>query len=599
MSTSSVSGSGTVIDVNGIVNSLMQVEQRPLATISSKISSTNVSISAMSELKGAVDSVYSAVAAIESPLLLASKTVAVSDTSAIVATVTDSSTATVGLINVETTSLAQAQRITVAGGFFNSTTEALDPGAGDGMLKISIPPGSSLLTGASVDTGVDVEISVSGISLAAVRDQINTNASLKSSIRADLVNTGKGEAPWVLVLTGLKTGASADFVAQFQSSSAVEVSEPSQSASGAQEVIVSAMALANASSATLNSVGNGELLISIPPRSSLLSGTTSGAQFKLSTNGKTLNEVRDLINNDPQLALSIQADVIQDGSGAYVLQLTGRVVDNDGTFFVSYDNIGRVAEALNAHATVGGVAVESETNVFAHALPGVQFEVKKTTTPNAPISVQVSDNKAEITSKVSSFATAFTTLVQKIRTLTKPGSESAKPGALASNAGVLGLSASVMSAYSQGFRLTTPGELTQDDGALIGQTVYENGQSYTQLTWAHLGLELSRDGAVVLNAARLSDALSGSVGRALVGGFTSNLKASLDTFRGVSGSLQNVVDTMRTSVSNLKGDQEKTQARIDRLRASYIAKYAALDAKLVQMRQMSSNVQASLAGLAR
>jgi flagellar capping protein FliD len=61
--------------------------------------------------------------------------------------------------------------------------------------------------------------------------------------------------------------------------------------------------------------------------------------------------------------------------------------------------------------------------------------------------------------------------------------------------------------------------------------------------------------------------------------------------------MQNVLDSMRTNVTNLQGDQTKTQARIDRLRSSYLAKYAALDAKLVQMRQQSSSVQASLAGI--
>lgn len=599
MSTSSISGSGTVIDVNGIVNSLMQVEQRPLATIASKISSTNISISAMSELKASVDAVYAAVAAIESPLLLSAKTVAVSDSSVLAATVTDSSTASVGSINVEALSLAQAQRVSIASNYFTTTSEALDPGAADGLLKITLPPGSTLLSDAEIETGVEVEIDVTGATLAEVRDQINQNASLKASIRADLINTGKGDAPWVLVLTGLKTGASADFVAQFEVASKAQVSEPANTQSGAQEVVLIGMERTNATTQTLDSTGYGELLISIPPRSSLLTGSITGSDFRFSTNGKTLNEVRDLINNNLELAEAVRADVVPGLNGAFVLKLTGQVADSEALFFVSYDNVSRVAEALNAQAVVGGVAVESETNVFASALPGIQFEVKKLTAQGAPVSVQTGDNKSEITSKVNAFATAFTTLVQKIRTLTKPGSDSSKPGALASNAGVLGLSSSVMSAYSQGFRLTSPGVLTQDDGAMIGQTVFESGQNYTQLTWSHLGLELSRDGAVSLNTSRLSDALNGTIGRSLIGGFTSNLKSALDTFRGVSGSLQGVVETMRTSVSNLKSDQEKTQARIDRLRASYIAKYAALDAKLVQMRQMSSNVQASLAGLAR
>lgn len=145
--------------------------------------------------------------------------------------------------------------------------------------------------------------------------------------------------------------------------------------------------------------------------------------------------------------------------------------------------------------------------------------------------------------------------------------------------------------------MSTPGVYTEADGSLIGTTVTVSGEAYTQLTWGHLGLELSRDGNVTVNSARLNEALNGRVGAALAGGFSSQLKSVLDSFRGVSGSMQTVLESMRGSVTNLQKDAEKTQARIDRMRAMYTAKYSALDAKLVSMRQQSSNVQSALAGL--
>jgi len=211
--------------------------------------------------------------------------------------------------------------------------------------------------------------------------------------------------------------------------------------------------------------------------------------------------------------------------------------------------------------------------------------------------VSVGDNKAAITAKVQALATAFTNLVLKIRALTKSGTPDAKAAPLASNSGVLSLSSSVMAAYSQGFRVNVPGVWQENDGTLVGRTVYEAGESYTQLSWAHLGMELGRDGTITVDSSRLTAALEGKVGLAIAGGFGSSLKTVLNSFKGISGSMQNVLDSMRTNVTNLQGDQTKTQARIDRLRSSYLAKYAALDAKLVQMRQQSSSVQASLAGI--
>lgn len=483
MSTSSVTGSGSIINVAGIVNNLMQVEQRPLSAINDKINTANVSISAMSDLKSMVDSTYSAVSALENPLLFGAKTAAVTDSALAKVSVVDSSAANVGAISISALKLAEVQRTKLSLPNAQTPDSVLEPLNG-GALQITVPQDSTLLAEADRATGFDPGvIDTSGMTLAQVRDRINED--FKGKLRADLVNTGVGTTPWVLVLTGAQTGSSASFNVSYESA-AVSAFQPAQS-----------------------------------------------------------------------------------------------------------------AEAL-----IGGITVKSETNVFKEAVPGVRVELLKARTMNGVTAsaevgavLTVSDNKTEITSKVNALASSFSALVQKIRTLSAPGSNTTKPGPLASNAGVLGLSSGVMSAYSLGFRLSTPGVVTETDGRALGQTVDVSGVSYTQLSWAQLGLELGRDGNVTLDSARLNEALSGKVGEAMVGGFTSNLKSVLDSFRGVSGSIQNVLENMKSNVNSLKSDAEKAQARIDRLRTTYTAKYAALDSKLVSMRQQSSNVQSALAGL--
>jgi len=113
MSTSSVSGSGTVIDVQGIVNSLMQVEQRPLASINEKIKSANVSISALSELKSMVDTAYAASSAVEDPIMLSGKTISVSDAALAKATVTSNADASLGSIVVKSVRLAERKKLSL------------------------------------------------------------------------------------------------------------------------------------------------------------------------------------------------------------------------------------------------------------------------------------------------------------------------------------------------------------------------------------------------------------------------------------------------------------------------------------------------------
>lgn len=499
MSTSAVGSSGSMINVSGIVAQLMQIEQRPLEMVKSKISSANVSISAMSDLKSSVDSVYSKVAAVEDSLTWSAKAVSVDQSTVLSASVSSANAASIGSVQVSGARLATAQR-TVFGNFnpaannaslgylgFTDADTALSGFGGSGELKITIPDDSSLLVAADNGVGDEYTFPLNGYTLTEIRDSVNE--TLAGKVRADLVNAG-GSKGWVLVLTGAKIGASATFTASFDT----------------QESHTSAT----------------------PP------------------------------------------------------------VANPQT----------VQSAQNASATVGGIAVESETNTFENALPGLKFELRTAQASGEVATITVTDNAEKLKSNIKDFASSFSELIKKIRTLSRPKTENASAGPLASNSGVLSLSSGLMSAYGLGIRLNTSGSWADSSGNQIGQTTLDrSGQLYTQFSWALLGLDLGRDGTISVDETKLSNALSGKVGEALAGGFSSNLKTLLGTFRGTTGTVQNVIDSMRSTVSNLQNDQEKVQARIDRLRASYTAKYAALDAKLVSMNQTSSNVRSALAGL--
>ena len=101
-----------------------------------------------------------------------------------------------------------------------------------------------------------------------------------------------------------------------------------------------------------------------------------------------------------------------------------------------------------------------------------------------------------------------------------------------------------------------------------------------------------------LNSSFFDSAMNGSLGEALVEGFTSSISTVLSDFKGVSGSLQGAIDTMRTNLSTLRNSQTQQEERLERKRAALVSQYSALDAKLVQMNQMSQNVRSALAGLA-
>lgn len=210
MSTSALAGSGSVIDVRGIVDQLMQVEQRPLVVAKQRVSAATVSISAMSEVKALIDTVAASARAMEDSLMLAGRSVTSSDAATAKATVSSSSnTASPGTYTLTDASFAKTQRTTFAG--FASATQALFT-AGSGTLDIS----SSSTEFGFASLPVAESIILDNKSLTTIRDEINSNAVLSGKIVASIVNTGDvsvGQLGYVLVLNGAKSGSSATFTA--------------------------------------------------------------------------------------------------------------------------------------------------------------------------------------------------------------------------------------------------------------------------------------------------------------------------------------------------------------------------------------------------
>lgn len=487
MSTSSVS-SGGMIDVNSIVNSLMQIEQRPLQSIQTKISSANVSISAMGEVKSLAETVFSAADSMQNSMMLTGRSVVALDTTVAKASISNASLASVGSISVQTSRLASVQRHTFGG--FSSIDTAMGPTA-PSSLVISIPSGSSLLaTGESAISNVEIE--TAGKTLAEVRDEINDSAlhpEFSGKIRASLISTGDGDNPWILQIASVKTGSNASFTATWP--------------------------------------------------------TTDADDALVTPSGPRLNDPTD-----------------------------GYVAPSDA----------------NALAIINGVTVQSQTNVFDHAVSGVKLEMLKAASST---SIQVSDNRSVIIDKVKSFVSSFSTLLTKLRDVSKPGSAEAKAGPLAGNSGILGLSTNLFMAYTQG--ITLSGGRSWNDST--GSPALDASGNARPLPWSQLGVSVTRGGAVVLDEAVLNAAVSGELGDALIQGFSSQIRTALEAFRGSGGSLQGTIDSMRGNVTRLNTDLTNTKERLTRLRASLVSKYAALDARLAQMGQISSSLQSSLASL--
>jgi flagellar hook-associated protein 2 len=198
----SSAGIGSGLDVNGIVTSLMAIEQKPLTNVTNQKTSYQSQISAYGTLKSSLSTFQTVVSSLSSASKFNAQTVASSNTS--VFTATANGTAAIGDNAITVSQLAKSQKLTFAG-----TANVADT-VGLGTLNISFgtynsstavaPIIPNSFTPNAAKTDVSITIDSSNNTLSGVRDAINAS---NSSISATIVNDGTINH---LVITSKDTG---------------------------------------------------------------------------------------------------------------------------------------------------------------------------------------------------------------------------------------------------------------------------------------------------------------------------------------------------------------------------------------------------------
>lgn len=203
MATISSLGSGSGLDLNGLLTKLMTVEQLPLTALNTKEASYQAKLSAYGSMKGALSSLQTAVHALKSSSLYTSMSATVADST--VATASAVSTAIAGTYNIDVTALAKAQSLATKTDFSSHTS---DISTIDGKIKIELGAYSSgTFTADSSKSPITIDIDAASSSLDEIRDQIN---DANAGVRASVVYVGKnsgGTDIYKLALTANDTGA--------------------------------------------------------------------------------------------------------------------------------------------------------------------------------------------------------------------------------------------------------------------------------------------------------------------------------------------------------------------------------------------------------
>ena len=222
--------------------------------------------------------------------------------------------------------------------------------------------------------------------------------------------------------------------------------------------------------------------------------------------GSTLQDLRDLINNDADNP-GVRASLMNDGSGgasAWHLVLSGEetgqaaqlVVNDalttlgDGANFDSA-SLSETTSALNARFRLDGYPpagwLESADNTVDEALEGLTLTLKGATT--APLQITISRDAAAVKAKIQGFVSSYNDIIGQINSYTSYDTANQSMGILLGDGGV--------------------NQLKRDLSQLVtrSQTSLAAGALYTSLS--QVGLKSGAGGLLSLDETKLDAALAG------------------------------------------------------------------------------------------
>ena len=221
MATSGISSGTAAIDVAGMVEGLMAIENRPLVTLQSKITRQNLLISDLGQLKSKVAAFQTALQAVENPDSYSAAVASSSNESAV--TVSSSTGALIGNHQITVTQLAKPAQYIFADVDF-TTSDALVGFLDNSTFDLTVAGELNSLSVDSTTTIEDLSTFINGLGL---------------NVAASITQTTSGQ--YALIIQGTQSGEDNDVTFGVNGSlnshpisSAAAVASPSATAYGNQ-----------------------------------------------------------------------------------------------------------------------------------------------------------------------------------------------------------------------------------------------------------------------------------------------------------------------------------------------------------------------------
>lgn len=395
---------------------------------------------------------------------------------------------------------------------------------------------------------------------------------------------------------------------------AVGVATDGAAASGSYSVNVTQLAgrqtaVSRAFTAKDSVVGTGTLTIELgswtgepTPTGFVAKPGSSAVTVTIGDGENTLTAIRDKIN---AAGAGVTATIVTDASGARLslsskdtgasnafrisaTETTDDGVASDGLSALAYSASGatsmtRSQTAVNAAATINGIALSSESNTLDGVADGLTLTLNKVTSGNVDVAVKADDDAVK--TAVTTFTKAFNDLAGYIRDNTKydPGSKTG---------GTL-----------QGDR-TTGSLQSQLRGVINAAT--SASTVYTRLS--DIGIAMAADGTLTTNSTKLDAAVANraEMRKALAtDGATTAVSGFMDRFRDLGNALLDTQGMLTTRSAGLQSminrnqkSQDSMQLRLDQTEKRLNAQYQALDENMSKLSGLSNYLSGQLSALA-
>ena len=536
----SSAGIGSGLDVNGIVTSLMGVEQKPLTAVTKQKTDYQSQVSAYGSLKSSLSTFQTAVSTLSTTSKFNAQTVTSSNTSVLTATANGS--ATLGDYALTVSQLAKSQKLASAG--FASTADTVDTGTlaiTFGSYDAASPYAFAANT---AKTALSITIDSSNNTLAGVRDAINAT---NTSVTATIVNNGSTHQ---LVITSKDTGEV----------NSLKISGISQIAYDKSNDIANMTEMQAAKNAVMEVDG-----ITVTKASNTITDVVEGVTLNLLTtsSGASVN-----------LAVASDQEAVKTSVTAFVDAYNK--LDTTLRNLTKYDSTGKASGVLLGDATARSVM----SQIKAVMTKAIATTGSFTTLGQIGVSFQSTGQLALDSTKLT---TAMTSNFNDIASLFATSAKATD--AQSSSAG----STSKTQAGTYAVTVSQLGtSLVSMAGTINGATATGSSTSLTGATGdASEGLRLKVAGGAL--GAR------GTVN--FTRGYAAQLDAVMSNLLSDSGIVTSRTGGLKTSITRLDKQSESISTRLATIEARYRAQFTKLDTLLSSMSTTSTYLTQQIASI--